>query len=176
MAHKASGKRRRKGLSLIKICKMFSDDKTAEKWFVKRRWKGRPTGPRCESTRVQSGAKHKTMPFREPDCDKRFSVKTGACMEASNLGYQTWAIAIYLMHTNNKGISSLRLHRELDVAQRTAWHLAHRIRESWTLSNWPKFLGPVEVDETYIGGKERNKHADKKSDGMRKQAFRHYPI
>ena len=106
---------------------------------------------------------HKTMPHRCRDCDKRFSVKLGTIMEASNLGYQVWAIAMYLMSTNIKGISSMKLHRDLEIGQKAAWFLAHRIRESFTESpDWIKFSGPVEVDETYIGGKEANKHASKK--------------
>jgi len=83
-------------------------------------------------------------------------------MADSKLGYQVWALAAYLMTTELKGRSSMKLHRDLGVTQKTAWHLAHRIRETWdTLPI--RFEGPVEVDETYIGGRERNKHAHKKA-------------
>ncbi len=75
-------------------------------------------------------------------------------MECSNLGYQIWAIAIYLWTTNLKGISSMHLHRDLDVTQRTAWYLLHRIRQSLTPEQLTLFEDTVEVDETYIGGKK----------------------
>ena len=95
------------------------------------------------------------------DCRKFFSTKTGSVMESSKIGYRKWAIAIYLMSTGIKGTSSMKLHRDIGATQKTAWHMAHRIREAWA-EDIGLFAGPVEVDETFIGGKERNKHASKK--------------
>ena len=165
MAHKAPGKSFRDGISLTKLFRMFPDDAAAEKWFAKQRWDNKPTCPHCGSTNVQSGTKHKTMPYRcrEKECAKRFSVKTGTVMQASNLGYQSWAIAIYLVTTSLKGVSSMKLHRDLEITQKSAWHLAHRIREAFSNNDLKQFAGPVESDETHIGGKEKNKHEDKRS-------------
>ena len=80
-------------------------------------------------------------------------------MQSSNLGLQTWAIALYLLTTGIKGTSSMKMHREVGVTQKTAWHLPHRIRDTWRRNtNQPQMGGPVEADETFTGGKESNKH------------------
>ncbi len=82
-------------------------------------------------------------------------------MHASKLGLRIWALAVYLMNTSMKGVSSRKRHRDLGITQKTAWYLAHRIREAWT-SGERMFAGPVEVDETCMGGKAQNKHNSKK--------------
>ena len=155
MAQNAPGKHFRKGMSLVEVMRMFPDDATAEAWFVKARWPNGIHCPCCGSVSVQDGAAHKTMPYRCRDCRKRFSVKTGTVMQSSKLGLQVWALAGYLMTTGLKGQASMKLHRDLGITQKTAWRLAHRIRETWARESGP-FTGPVEVDETYIGGKRKN--------------------
>ena len=137
-----------------------------------RRGSLRPEGAHCGSANVKTGANHHSMPFRcrQKGCAKRFSTKTGTVMECSNLGFQVWAIAIFLVATTLKGISSMKLHRDLGVTQKTAWFLAHRIRETWQdTSSWFAWLpgfhpfdGPIEADETYVGGKRKNMSHEKR--------------
>ena len=99
------------------------------------------------------------MPYRRRGCRKHFSVMSRTLMHASKLGAQTWLLAIFLIVANPKGRSSVQLAADLGVTQQTAWHLAHRIRAMLAEGGMPGFAGPVEVDETFIGGKAKNMHA-----------------
>ena len=161
---KAPGKYYRKGLSWVEFTRRFPDDETAEKWFVASRWPNGVHCPECGSDNIQERKSRKPQPYRCRDCRKDFSVKTDTLMHNSPLGCQVWAMAIYLLTTGIKGVSSLKLHRDLGITQKSAWHLAHRIRENFSGQEGESifFSGQVAVDETFIGGKERNKHEHKK--------------
>ena len=100
----APGKNHRKGLTLPKIIEMFPDDKAAEKWFAEVRWPNGVTCAHCGSDNVQTGAKHPTMPYHCRSCRKYFSVRTATVMADSKIGFQKWAIAIFLMNTSLKGV------------------------------------------------------------------------
>jgi len=165
MAKKSPGKGYRQGISLIELFEMFPDNETAKKWFEEKMWPDGPKCPYCGTHNVQSNIKHKTMTHRCRECEGRpmFTVKMGTVMEGSNISYRKWAIAIYLVSTSLKGVSSMKLHRDLKISQKTAWHMLHRIRKAYETDN-PLFEGPVEVDETYAGGKRKNMSLSKRKE------------
>ena len=163
MAGKAPGKSYRKGITLTQLADLFPDDETARAWFEKQRWPDGPYCPHCGTFNVQANIKHKSMTHRCRDCDGKpmFTLRTKTPLADSNLGYRDWAFGIYLFSTGLKGTSSMKLHRDLGVTQKTAWFMLHRLREG--LKSSPQsFAGPVEVDEAFFGGLEKNKPAHKK--------------
>ena len=160
---KAPGKSHRKGLTLLQVAEKFSDEEKAREWLEALRWPDGPTCPYCGTTNVQANIKHRTMTHRCRECPKKpmFTVRIGTIMEQTRLKYRVWAIGMYLYTTNLKGISSMKLHRELGITQKAAWFVLHRLRKAAEMGT-AMFSGPVEVDEMYSGGKNANKHASKK--------------
>ena len=154
----APGKAYREGISLIEIMDMFPDENTAREWFESVVWGDQRCCGKCGSTKTREVPGARPMPYWCTDCRGYFSVKTGTALERSKVPLRKWAIAIYLELTSLKSISSMKLHRDLRVTQKTAWFMLHRIREAWsdTGGDGGSLSGPVEVDETYVGGQRRN--------------------
>src|SRR5215212_1546259 len=146
--------------TLLQAVKYFSDLDTALGCMVAIRWPDGITCPRCDSD------KHSFVRTRRiwicKGCKKHFSVKLGTIMEDSPIGLDKWLSAIWLIVNAKNGISSYEIHRALGITQKSAWFLLHRIRKAMQTGTFNKFMGPVEIDETFIGGLARNMHrADK---------------
>ena len=160
----APGRDHREGISLIELAEKFPNEDAARAWFESILW---PDGvrrcPTCTGDNTHK-CSHKTMPYRCRDCRKYFSVKTGTLMAGSQLPLLKWVYAIYLDTTSLKGVSSMKLHRDLKITQKTAWHMLQRIREAFAAQGpTVQFEGPVEVDETYVGGRRRNMAKSKRA-------------
>ena len=155
---------KRAGLTILQLFEMFPDEKAATGWFEQTLWPGERCCGHCGSTKTREVPKAKPMPYWCTDCRSYFSIRTGTPLAHSNVKLHKWAFAIYLETTSLKSVSSKKLGRDIGVRQPTAWFMLHRIREAWTQNgNEPPFSGPVEVDESYFGGRRRNMSKSKRS-------------
>lgn len=146
--------------SILQVLDYFKEEETCINYLVKQRWGETPCCPHCGNTKVWKTNRGFTCAAKQ--CGKKFTVTTGTIFENTKLSLRLWFAAIYLCTAHKKGISSLQLSRDLNITQKTAWFLLHRVREMLA-NNAPEMLsGNIEVDETFVGGKNKNRHANKK--------------
>jgi transposase-like protein len=149
--------------SLIEVIRYFSDVDVCIEFVASLRWMGGTVCPHCESKNIGFLKTRRIWKCRT--CRKQFSVKTGTIFEESPIALDKWLMAIWLVVNCKNGISSYEIARDLKVTQKSAWFMLHRIRLALKNGSWAKLGGggePVEVDETFIGGKPKNMHRSKR--------------
>lgn len=149
----------RSTISTFQLFEMFPDAESARKYLEGRLWPNGATCPTCKSRERITTRKRGF--YRCNACQLDFTVRTGTIFERSHIPLHKWVYAMYLLVTARKGISSMQLAKEIGVTQKSAWFMLHRLREACG-SDFDKLSGTIEVDETFVGGKEANKHEAKK--------------
>lgn len=148
--------------SLIDLFKAFPDEQSCIDHLERLRWNGFVVSPFDPTSKVY---KCKDNKYRCKNTGKYFNVKTDTLFDSSKIELRKWFAAIWLVTSHKKGISSLQLSRDIDVTQKTAWFMLQRIRNCFGIENNDQLGNTVEIDETYVGGKNKNRHADKRVDG-----------
>src|SRR5258708_7108963 len=144
--------------SLIDLPDNFPTEESCREYLIQQRWNGKPVCPHCgHSGKVYTIENSKRFKCGNKECHKKFSVTVGTFFENSNIGLLTWFAAMYLITAHKKGIRSLQLSRDLNIHQKTAWFMLHRIRAMVSNQSPEMLKEEVQVDETFVGGKDKNR-------------------
>ena len=162
-----SKKRTARTVNLKDLLTYFSTEEKCVAWLEQAMWNGKPVCPHCHGTANIGPYPSKRFTYWHKDCHDSFTVKTKTVMHSSKTPLVNWIITIYTVLTARKGVSAMQLSKELGVQYRTAWYLLQRVREACK-SGQLMLSNVVEIDETFIGGKERNKQKGKRSHIERK--------
>lgn len=158
--------------NLKQLIQKFSDEKVCRAYLEAMMWKGTPTCPKCKCKEAYKLGDGKTYKCKNKECHKKFTVTVGTVFENTNIPLSTWFAAVYISASHKKGISSIQLGKDLGITQKTAWFMLHRIRKAFA-TNAPFMLTDVvEADETFVGGKNKNRHADKKVPQSQGRSFK----
>lgn len=148
--------------SLIQVLDFFKEEKTCVQYLAESRWGDTPACPHCGN--VGAYVTNRGFKCKAKECHKKFTVTTGTIFENTKISLRTWFAAMYLCTAHKKGVSSLQLSRDLNITQKTAWFVLHRIREMLTANEPEHLTGTVEIDETYVGGATKNKSNKKRKE------------
>jgi transposase-like protein len=148
--------------TLLEAIKYFSDPETCNTFMAQLRWPEGVTCPHCQSKAVSYLTTRRKWKCMNKECHKQFSAKVGTIMEDSPIGLDKWLAAIWIIANAKNGVSSYEIHRALGITQKSAWFLLHRIRLAMQTGTFEKLSGEVEADETFIGGRARFMHKDKR--------------
>ena len=146
--------------SLFDFLKSNPSEQDCINYFEERRWKGKVISPFDPFSKVYKCANNR---YKCKNTGKYFTVKTGTIFRNSNISLQKWFLALYILSNYKRGFSSCQLAKEIKTTQKTAWFVLHRLRDIFDLPKFKVMLeNSVEVDETFIGGKNKNRHWNKK--------------
>ncbi len=169
--------------NLLELLNYFKEEQICRNYLEQIRWSDKIVCPHCgheKCFKFKDGMTYHEKCFKFKDgmtyrcsgCKKDFSVRTGTIFGDSRIPLQKWFAAIYLITSHKKGISSIQLHKDLGITQKTAWFLLHRIRKAFGILDESQLSGIVEADETFIGGNEKNKHKSKKTENSQGRSMK----